>query len=209
MKRAAIPVAAAVAAASLTGCTYRSGCTPTRTTARPAEKVNLADPMRSSVIESKLTARGKALSGQTMLFEVLDGDARVYQGQAKTGKDGYARIDMKQVDDYTLVALARATRFRTGFRGSATYCPSEDAETFDTVRSPVPLPTGSLPPTPVPVPKTPRPALPTLPVVPTVRPPRLPVPSVPAVTVPPVVPTAVVPDAPLETAEQVLDRLVP
>ena len=206
MKRAAIPVAAAVAAASLTGCTFRSGCTPTRTTARPAEKVNLSDPTRSSVIESKLTARGKPLAGQTVLFEVLDGDERVYQGQAKSGKDGYARIDMKQADDYTLVALARASRFRTGYRGSAKYCPSEDAETFSTFRSPVPVPTGSPLPTTVPVPKTPA--------VPTVRPPRLPVPSVP-VTVPPVVPTVDVPDVPAvpgtpsESVEQVLEGLLP
>ena len=131
-------IAAALAAASLTGCYVESAdCTPTRVIARPASKVNVGATSRSAVIEARLvvTATDKALPGKPLDFEVLDDDSAVYRTETSTGSNGTARVDLiKRADVDAVVGIVRADSFRASFDGDSTYCSSSDAAGFSAVR---------------------------------------------------------------------------
>lgn len=125
-----------LALAGLTACTYEAGtCTPTRTAANAATKVDLTSPLKSATISAKLTAGDEALDGVRLTFEVMDDGGTVYEAAATTGADGVAKVDLKRADPEALVALARADRFRATFAGDSEYCRSSDDAAFGTVRS--------------------------------------------------------------------------
>ena len=130
-----IPVIVLTALA-LPGCYVQSAdCTPTRTAARPADKVDVRVATRSGTVEARLTAGGEALPGRELRFEILDDGAVVHDDSASTGSTGVARLDLKRVDPGSLVALARADRFRVTFAGDSEHCRSSDEAAFRTVRS--------------------------------------------------------------------------
>lgn len=127
MRAHPLPVAL-LALAALPACTVDStGCTPTTTTARPADKVNVRAAGSSAVVEARLTADTAGLSGKRLTFEILDDGATVYETSATTGSTGTARADLKRADAEALVALARADEFRASFAGDSTYCSSDDS----------------------------------------------------------------------------------
>ena len=124
---------ALVALAALPGCTVQSECTPTRTTARPADKVDVRSPTGSAVVQALLTSDGQPLDAKRLTFEILDDGSTVYETSASTGSAGTARADLKRLDPSAVVALARADSFRASFAGDATYCSSGDDAQFRTV----------------------------------------------------------------------------
>lgn len=134
MNRLAIPVAA-LTMLSVTACDDYTNCTPTRTVARAASKVNVGTLSRSAVIEATLTANGEPLSGQTLEFEVLDDDAAVYRDDGSTGGNGTARVDLKRADADAVLGIVRGDAFRASFDGDGTYCASNDEAAFSAVRS--------------------------------------------------------------------------
>ena len=123
-----------LAVAVLPGCYVESAdCTPSTTTAKPADKVDVRAATSSAVVEARLTADGAPLSGRRLTFEILDDGATVYETTATTGSTGTARADLKRADAQALVALARADQFRASFGGDGTYCSSSDEAQFRTV----------------------------------------------------------------------------
>ena len=130
----AIP-AAALALLSVTACEGTTNCTPTRTEARAATKVNVGALSRSAVIDATLTANGEPLSGLTLEFEVLDDDRAVYRADGSTGGNGIARHDLKRADADALLGIVRGDAFRASFDGNATYCASSDEAAFSAVRA--------------------------------------------------------------------------
>lgn len=127
MRRAAL---AAIVLAALPGCTDAAGCTPTTTTAEPADKVDVRALGRSSVLSAELLADGAPVSGKKVVFEARDEGATVYEGEARTDRNGVARFDLKRVDQAALVALARADAYQATFDGDQTYCSSSDEAPF-------------------------------------------------------------------------------
>jgi hypothetical protein len=132
-----LPVATAlVALAGLTGCYVDSDCTPTRTAARAATKVNVGAAARSAVVDATLTTRGgEPLPGMTLTFDLLDDDASVYTDDASTGSGDRASVDLKRADADALLGIVRADSFRASFSGDGEYCASSDTAAFRAVRT--------------------------------------------------------------------------
>jgi hypothetical protein len=130
-----LPVTVALALVSLSACTYDTNCTPTTTTARRADKVNVGVLSRSAVVEARLTTRtGKPLDDRDLSFEVLDDGASVYTAEGSTDGTGTARVDLKRADPNAVLAIVRADAFRASFAGDGTYCGSSGRAGFHAVR---------------------------------------------------------------------------
>ncbi len=126
--------AAALCFFPLSGCEIDTNCTRTTTSARRADKVNVAAVSSSSVVEATLRTASGPLDGRTLTFEVLDDDAAVYTAEGTTGSNGTARVDLKRADAGALLAIVRADAFRASFGGDGTYCASSGRTGFHAVR---------------------------------------------------------------------------
>lgn len=130
MRTLAIP-AAAVAAAALTGCTNTyvttPPCTPTKTRARNAEKLDTGALGRSAELSATVTAGGRPVAGVPVYFDVAnDEGATFYSNDATTGGSGTAVLDLKRPDPRAVVALMRAETYTASFGGNDLYCASSD-----------------------------------------------------------------------------------
>ena len=128
-----LPVLVVLAALTVTACEPQTDCTPTRTHADNATKVNLGAVSRSATVTATLVG-GEPLAGRTLTFEILDDSASVYTVDATTGTDGVATADLKRADADALLAIVRADAFRATFDGDATYCRSSDRAAFHATR---------------------------------------------------------------------------
>jgi hypothetical protein len=135
-----VPAVPAVALFGLAApaCESTGTCTPTTTKATEANKVDLTATSRSSTIEAKLTVKadGKALSGKSLGFAVLDNGAEVYTAEGTTQSSGVARIDLKRIELNALQAVARGDQFTATFSGDGTYCSSQDSAAFKVAKAP-------------------------------------------------------------------------
>ena len=132
MRRAAL---ASLALLALPGCTEVASCAPTTMAAEPADKVDLRALGRSSVLSAELLADGVPVAGKKVVFEARHEGATVYEGEARTDRNGVARFDLKRVDQAALVALARADAYQATFDGDASYCSSSDEARFEVLNS--------------------------------------------------------------------------
>lgn len=110
-------------------------CRPTDMDASDATVVDAGAVTSSSVLEARLTARGKGLAGKSVLFHVrVDGRFR-FVGSADTGSDGTARVDLKE-DALELTDAAAADSYRAVFDGDGKFCSSRDEADLDLVGGP-------------------------------------------------------------------------
>ena len=130
-----VGIATLCVALSLPACEM-SECIPTKTDARDAAFVDAGDVASSGVLEARLTAKGKALPGKTILFHLrrkVGGEE--FAGSAETGSDGVARVDLKE-DLVDFADDAAGDSYRAVFDGDNRYCGSRDEAEFDIARTP-------------------------------------------------------------------------
>lgn len=128
LRAAKIGVALIPMIASAAGCESLPPCTPTMIEAKDSAVADLRRPLRSAVLQARLTAGGRALAGKTVEFRV-EGGSNDEIGDATTGGAGVARRDLK-TQPAELVDTTVAGGYRASFRGDATYCPSTDSARF-------------------------------------------------------------------------------
>lgn len=127
---------ATVACATLLLPACEGGCRETETEARDAAIANAGDVGSSGVLEARLFAGKRALSGKEIVFEVTqDGGDHAFVGSAMTDATGTARLDLK---DRLLDVPDAATSdgYEARFHGDGKYCSSRDAARLDLVRTP-------------------------------------------------------------------------
>jgi hypothetical protein len=113
-----------------------AGCRETETEARDAAIANARDVGSSSVLEARLFAGRRALSGKEIVFEVTqDGGDPAYAGSAMTDGTGTARLDLKD-SPLDVPDAATSDGYEAQFHGDAKYCSSSDSARLDIVRTP-------------------------------------------------------------------------
>lgn len=106
-------------------------CKPTKTEAREAAVADLSRPLASAVLEAHLTTGGRALGSRTIRFVVDDNGREI--GQATTGANGIARLDLKR-NPTRIVDPVRGGSYRAIFSRAFEYCGSVDAARFRLVK---------------------------------------------------------------------------
>lgn len=123
-----------------------SRCRPTVTRARDAAVVDTTDVHHSSVLEARLTAKGRPVSGRTITFSIhrhnlyavdyweLFYDEHV-AGRAITDGNGVAKLDLKKESLDAYLHDVFAERYSAVFGGDGTYCNSSDEAKFSLAKT--------------------------------------------------------------------------
>jgi hypothetical protein len=115
-------------------------CTPTAMEAKEGAVLNVANVAASSTLQASLTAEDAPLPAKTVEFYIEIGDDRDLVGEAETGSDGTATLDLKTQLDADIVREIAAVAtgdgaFEANFDGDSTFCSSADEAPIRVLRA--------------------------------------------------------------------------
>ena len=122
-------------------CTAESSCSgvpcqPTTTDARDASSVDLSDVDNSSVLTAHLTSNGSGVVGRNLIFRLHSKDNSRDVGNAVTGGDGVAQVDLKNQPRDMVAAMVAAHTWEAIWTGDSAYCASSGTANFHLVHTP-------------------------------------------------------------------------